>query len=104
MEAAKAVAVVAAATVVRWAVGLGGYSGANTPPMHGDFEAQRHWMELTYHLEPSEWYHNGTHNNLSYWGLDYPPLTAYGSWICGAVAHVINPEWVALEVNFNNII
>ena len=29
-------------------------------------------------------------------GLDYPPLTAYGSWACGAVAHRINPAFVAL--------
>ena len=47
--------------------------------MFGDFEAQRHWMELTIHLPPREWY---TYD-LPYWGLDYPPLTAYASWLCG---------------------
>jgi hypothetical protein len=94
IDVATAVAVVSAATAVRWAVGLGGYSGANTPPMHGDFEAQRHWMEVTYHLPPTEWYISGPSNNLTYWGLDYPPLTAYGSWACGAVAHAINPAYV----------
>jgi alpha-1,3-glucosyltransferase len=47
--------------------------------MFGDYEAQRHWMELTIHLPLREWY---THD-LPYWGLDYPPLTAYVSWICG---------------------
>lgn len=49
--------------------------------MYGDYEAQRHWMELTIHLPLREWY---TYD-LQYWGLDYPPLTAYISWICGVV-------------------
>ena len=31
------------------------YSGYHTPPMFGDYEAQRHWMELTINLPPSEW-------------------------------------------------
>ena len=53
--------------------------GRGTPPMFGDYEAQRHWMELTIHLPVSEWY---TYD-LQYWGLDYPPLTAYVSWLCG---------------------
>ena len=47
--------------------------------MHGDFEAQRHWMEITIHLPISKWY---TYD-LQYWGLDYPPLTAYHSWLLG---------------------
>lgn len=47
--------------------------------MHGDFEAQRHWMELTIHLPPTKWYFY----DLQYWGLDYPPLTAYHSWLLG---------------------
>lgn len=37
--------------------------------MFGDYEAQRHWMELTVHLGFREWY---TYD-LQYWGLDYPP-------------------------------
>ncbi|KAL3786021.1 hypothetical protein HJC23_001418 [Cyclotella cryptica] len=48
----------------------------------GDYEAQRHWMEVTLHLPISEWYHY----DLEYWGLDYPPLTAYVSWIFGWAA------------------
>ena len=97
--------------------------------MFGDYEAQRHWMEITVGLPPAEWcggpqrsqgsqsgvgwrqlsrgrsrlahgvadptplrstghhrpgarYRNGTANDLQYWGLDYPPLTAYqvGRW------------------------
>ena len=47
--------------------------------MFGDYEAQRHWMEITVHLPIRQWY---TYD-LQYWGLDYPPLTAYVSWICG---------------------
>ncbi|KAJ7375672.1 Glucosyltransferase-like protein, partial [Desmophyllum pertusum] len=46
------------------------------PPMFGDYEAQRHWMEITYNLPADEWYTNTTNNDLMYWGLDYPPLTA----------------------------
>lgn len=57
----------------------------NVKPMHGDFEAQRHWMEITVNLPAGEWYFSTERNNLTYWGLDYPPLTAYHSWICGQV-------------------
>lgn len=53
--------------------------GFQTPPMHGDYEAQRHWMEITTQLPVSEWYFY----DLQYWGLDYPPLTAYHSWLLG---------------------
>jgi len=47
--------------------------GLGKPPMHGDFEAQRHWLELTLHVPLKEWYFH----DLQWWGLDYPPLTAY---------------------------
>jgi alpha-1,3-glucosyltransferase len=60
----------------------------------GDFEAQRHWMELTTHLPLSQWYVY----DLQYWGLDYPPLTAYVSWICGNISHfAVGPHSVAFE-------
>ena len=26
------------------------FKGAGKPPMYGDYEAQRHWMEITYNL------------------------------------------------------
>ena len=29
--------------------------GAGKPPMFGDYEAQRHWMEITYNLPVNEW-------------------------------------------------
>ncbi|XP_028857718.1 dolichyl pyrophosphate Man9GlcNAc2 alpha-1,3-glucosyltransferase isoform X2 [Denticeps clupeoides] len=41
-------------------------------------------------------YFNTTDNDLDYWGLDYPPLTAYHSLLCGHVAKFINPAWVEL--------
>ena len=88
--------VLMAVGLFRWATGFWGYSGQypvlqsveevlilrpgfNVPPMHGDFEAQRHWMEITTHLPTSQWYFY----DLPYWGLDYPPLTAYHSWLMG---------------------
>ncbi|KAF9220297.1 hypothetical protein BS17DRAFT_787870 [Gyrodon lividus] len=86
---------IAASTWVKWCIGLGGYSGHATPPMFGDYEAQRHWMELTIHLPIQQWY---TYD-LQYWGLDYPPLTAYVSWICGRVGSWIDPSWFALETS-----
>ncbi|BET02607.1 asparagine-linked glycosylation 6, alpha-1,3-glucosyltransferase homolog (S. cerevisiae) [Nesidiocoris tenuis] len=82
--------------LLRVGVGLYGYSGLGKPPMFGDYEAQRHWMEITYHLPPIEWYFNTTDNDLMYWGLDYPPLTAYHSWLCGAAAQGVNPDWISL--------
>ncbi|KAF2636727.1 glucosyltransferase [Massarina eburnea CBS 473.64] len=76
----------------RWTTGLWGYSGFQSPPMHGDFEAQRHWMEITKHLPVSQWYFY----DLDWWGLDYPPLTAYHSWLLGFIGSAINPTWFAL--------
>lgn len=88
------------AGLYRWVVGFWGYSGIliwsvrlacvvslpvlgfNTPPMFGDFEAQRHWMEITSQLPISQWYFY----DLQYWGLDYPPLTAYHSWVLGKMS------------------
>ncbi|NWR35958.1 ALG6 glucosyltransferase, partial [Tachuris rubrigastra] len=85
------------ALTVRWAVSLGSYSGAGKPPMYGDYEAQRHWQEITYNLPIRQWYFNTSDNDLLYWGLDYPPLTAYHSFVCAYIAKSINPDWVALH-------
>ncbi|XGW30017.1 hypothetical protein V3C99_009212 [Haemonchus contortus] len=76
---------------------VGSYSGQGNPPMFGDFEAQRHWMEITIHIPANKWYVNSTDNDLLYWGLDYPPLTAYHSYFMGMIAHFLNPAWVALN-------
>lgn len=81
--------------IIRCAIGLGPYSGKSTKPLHGDFEAQRHWMEITEHLPISQWYFF----DLKYWGLDYPPLTAYHSYILGRLGSLINPDWFALNAS-----
>ncbi|XP_050023594.2 dolichyl pyrophosphate Man9GlcNAc2 alpha-1,3-glucosyltransferase [Dermacentor andersoni] len=87
------------ALLLRSATSLWPYSGAGKPPMFGDYEAQRHWQEVTVNLPVTKWYENSTDNDLLYWGLDYPPLTAYHSWLCGKVAEVINGSWVALSTS-----
>ncbi|KAJ1170556.1 hypothetical protein NDU88_002431 [Pleurodeles waltl] len=84
---------------VRWTVSLNSYSGAGKPPMYGDYEAQRHWQEITYNLPVTQWYFNTSDNNLQYWGLDYPPLTAYHSFLCAYVANIIDPRWIALNTS-----
>ncbi|XP_053104119.1 dolichyl pyrophosphate Man9GlcNAc2 alpha-1,3-glucosyltransferase isoform X3 [Hemicordylus capensis] len=84
---------------VRWTVSLGSYSGAAKPPMYGDYEAQRHWQEVTYNLPVRQWYFNSSDNDLQYWGLDYPPLTAYHSLLCAYVAKLIDPSWIALHTS-----
>ncbi|KAF2432885.1 ALG6, ALG8 glycosyltransferase [Tothia fuscella] len=76
----------------RWVTGIWRYSGFQSPPMHGDFEAQRHWLEIAIHLPVSQWYFY----DLEWWGLDYPPLTAYHSWILGKIGNAINPSWFEL--------
>ena len=63
--------------------------------MFGDYEAQRHWMELTLALPPTAWYEQGAGNDLQYWGLDYPPLTAYHSALCGAAVALADARAVA---------
>ncbi|KAK3383187.1 ALG6, ALG8 glycosyltransferase family-domain-containing protein [Lasiosphaeria ovina] len=80
------------AGLFRWAAGLWGYSGFEKPPLFGDYEAQRHWMEITTNLPISQWYFH----DLQWWGLDYPPLTAYHSWLCGKIGSLIDPSWFAL--------
>ncbi|XP_049630389.1 dolichyl pyrophosphate Man9GlcNAc2 alpha-1,3-glucosyltransferase [Suncus etruscus] len=84
---------------VRWTVSLNSYSGAGKPPMFGDYEAQRHWQEITLNLPIKQWYFNSSDNNLQYWGLDYPPLTAYHSLLCAYVAKFIDPDWIALHTS-----
>lgn len=83
--------------LVRWCIALHSYSGEKTPPMFGDYEAQRHWMEITYNIPLKDWYRNTVDNNLTYWGLDYPPLTAYHSYIYGLAAFYVLPDSVELH-------
>jgi alpha-1,3-glucosyltransferase len=83
--------------LVRVLMAFSGHSGQGVPPMYGDYEAQRHWMEITTNLPLGEWYQHGPLNNLQYWGLDYPPLTAYVSYVFGKMAQFAVPELVALQ-------
>lgn len=84
------------ALLVGVAMSLHPYSGAGNPPKFGDYEAQRHWMQITLNLPVTEWYRNSTTNDLSYWGLDYPPLTAYQSYVHGLFLRYFDPESVSL--------
>ncbi len=49
-------------------------------------------MEVTTQLPISQWYFH----DLPWWGLDYPPLTAYHSWLLGTIGSLIDPSWFAL--------
>lgn len=71
------------ALLFRLLVALHSFSGESKPPKFGDFEAQRHWMEITFNLPLGDWYRNTGSNDLKYWGLDYPPLSAYWAYITG---------------------
>lgn len=90
------IGIVAFTLLVRCMTAIHGHSGQGKPPMFGDYEAQRHWMEITLHLAPRDWYRNTSDNDLQYWGLDYPPLTAYHSYLMGHVANKINESFVEL--------
>ena len=56
------ISIAAFGMLVRLGVSLHPYSGAQNPPKYGDFEAQRHWMEITLSLPVRDWYKNTTHN------------------------------------------
>ena len=88
-------AVVLLGLLVRHACSLHPYSGENSPPKYGDYEAHRHWMELTLHLPLAQWYTYQT----DYWGLDYPPLMAYVERGLGLVSHWYDPVSVALDAS-----
>lgn len=86
------------ALLIRWLVGQFPHSGQASPPLYGDYEAQRHWMEITTNLPPRDWYQNTTDNDLLYWGLDYPPLTAYHMYILGYTSNkYLNGSWLELH-------
>lgn len=98
---AQRLAVLCAVIFVRVLVGYQPHSGQDNyhgskVAYGGDFEAQRHWMEITVNLPVGEWYYY----DLDYWGLDYPPLSAYQSWICGKLSQLlVGPESVALDTS-----
>lgn len=86
-----------AAIFLRATISLHSYSGKDKPKMFGDFEAQRHWQEITINLPAQDWYENTKDNDLQYWGLDYPPLTAYHSYLMGKIAGSLNSSYVELH-------
>lgn len=73
-------------------------AGEADPPKYGDYEAQRHWMEVTLHTPLRTWYHDVPElcNPGTYWPIDYPPISAYQSYVTGAAVNVFEPEAVAL--------
>lgn len=85
------------ALLLRCCITFHPHSGEAKPPMYGDYEAQRHWQEITLNLPISQWYINTTDNDLQYWGLDYPPLTAYHSFLLGYIANTVDPSFVRLH-------
>ncbi|KAG5676419.1 hypothetical protein PVAND_006257 [Polypedilum vanderplanki] len=89
--------IVCAGIFLRTTISLHSYSGQGKKPLFGDFEAQRHWQEVTVNLPIKDWYENTTDNDLLYWGLDYPPLTAYHSYLIGQTAKFVNESFVELH-------
>ena len=85
-----------AGVLLRCLVSFFPYSGESVPPRFGDYEAQRHWKEITYNLPVSEWYANSARNDAAWWPLDYPPLTAYHEWLLSLVSVWFEPASVAL--------
>lgn len=96
----KKVLIFSLAIVLRAAVSIHPYSGEKTPPRFGDFEAQRHWMEIALHVPARDWYRETATNNLTYWGLDYPPLSGYVSWVFGHVLQRVDRNSVALRTSW----
>lgn len=97
LKCRKYIVLLTVGVCLRSMISLHSYSGQDKPPMYGDFEAQRHWQEVTVNLNILDWYTNTTDNDLLYWGLDYPPLTAYHSFFLGSIAKTINSSYVELH-------
>lgn len=81
--------------LVRILVGFFPFSGEATPPRFGDFEAQRHWKEVTVNLPIPAWYSYSP----DWWPLDYPPLTAYHENMLGRIASWYEPAAVSLDTS-----
>lgn len=56
-------------------------------------------MELTLHTPLKEWYVATSWNPLQWWGIDYPPGSAYQSYMTGLLMQAVEPEAVALETS-----
>ena len=86
-----------AGVLLRILAGYSPYSGENTPPRFGDYEAQRHWKEITVNQPISLWYEAPREG--AWWPLDYPPLTAYHELLLGKIAQWYEPASVADSIS-----
>lgn len=84
------VAIAVFGLVTRIFMSTNSYSGRDTPPSFGDYEAQRNWMSLTLNAPLSAWYTRSE----DYWRLDYPPGSAYQSLLSGLIVRLFHPESV----------
>lgn len=79
------------------------HSGQFNAPVYGDYEAQRHWKQLTINLPINKWYTHVEHQKGDalqknpYWNLDYPPLTAFHEYFLGRLSRWFEPESVSNE-------
>ena len=83
--------------LIKILVGQFGYSGEGDSPRFGDFEAQRHWMEITIALPVQDWYTNSKLNRGDYWPLDYPPMSGYHSYLLGKILQKFLPNSVEFQ-------
>ena len=77
-------------------IGIYDYNGENKKPKFGNFETQRHWMEITINLNIKNWYTDSLENSKDYWPIDYPPLSSYHSFIFGYFFKYLIPESMTL--------
>ena len=67
--------------------------------LDGDYHSLAHLRLVHISIPPKFRYRNGTHNDLMYWGLDYPPLTAFHEYVLGKIAEYLCPEVVTFEAS-----
>lgn len=66
------------------------FLGAGKPPMYGDYEAQRHWQEVTYNLPIRQWYvvlpcHSSGYQGVNGMKLFYTSLKYTFIWDVGHI-------------------
>lgn len=61
-------------------------------------------MELTTNSPPRDWYRETPANDLTWWRLDYPPLSGYLAWFLGMISHMYDPKSVELAYSQGLII
>ena len=83
--------IVITGVLLRYGIGLAGYSGSHEPPGFGDYEVHRHWMELGVNLPAGKWYQE-SEQEYAYKGVDYPPFCMYLHYVMGQIMKRIIPE------------